>query len=380
MTNAAPAPLSGIRVLDFSTLVPGPLATLVLAEAGAEVVKVERPDGGDPLRAYPPVVDGTSAIFALLNRGKRSVALDLKRAGAFEALSPLLTSADIVVEQFRPGVMDRLGLGYDAVRRRNPRVVYCSITGFGQSGPRALQAGHDLSYLAASGLLALTRSDDGGPIVPPVLIADIAGGSYPAVINILLALLRRHATGVGCHLDLSMSDAIMTLTFWALAAGFSTGEWPAPGGALLSGGSPRYNVYRTLDDRFLAVAALEDKFWEAFCAAIELPEPQRDDHRDPAAVKRVVAERLATRTGDAWETLLRRADTCAALVTPLRDAIADPHLVARSLFCGTARAGDRALPALPVPLTTSLRPGADDRAVPALGEGNAQLLGKVAAS
>src|SRR5712672_4275936 len=201
------APLEGLFVLDFSTLLPGPLATLMLAEAGAEVMKIERP-GGEEMRGYAPRHDGESAFFALLNRGKKSLVLDLKSGEGHAALSPLLARADILVEQFRPGVMDRLGLGFEAVRAINPRIVYCSISGFGQSGPRAEEAGHDLNYIGNTGLLALNPGTS--PTVPPALVADIGGGSFPAVLNILLGLRQRDLTGTGCHLDIAMADAMFT--------------------------------------------------------------------------------------------------------------------------------------------------------------------------
>jgi alpha-methylacyl-CoA racemase len=191
-------PLAGIKVVDFSALLPGPLASLILAAAGAEVVKIERP-GGDELRGYEPRFGAAGAGFALLNRGKRSIAIDLKENDARARLLPLLRSADVLIEQFRPGVMERLGLGHAALAAVNPRLIYCSITGYGQSGPKAQAAAHDLNYLAETGLLHLAAGADGAPVVPPALIADIAGGSYPAVLNILLALRERDASGRGCH-------------------------------------------------------------------------------------------------------------------------------------------------------------------------------------
>src|SRR5687768_8746098 len=194
-------PLEGIRVLDFSTLLPGPLATLLLAEAGAEVIKIERPGTGDEMRSYTPKFGTDSVNFALLNRGKRSIAIDLKAQNAVSRLRPLLEKADVIVEQFRPGVMDRLGLGYEAASALNPRVVYCSITGYGQSGPRAQTAAHDLNYIAETGMLALSAGPDGVPVLPPALIADISGGAYPAVMNILLALRACEKSGRGCKLD-----------------------------------------------------------------------------------------------------------------------------------------------------------------------------------
>src|SRR5258708_18834096 len=247
-------PLTGIKVLDFTTLLPGPLATLILAEAGADVVKIERPDEGDAMRSYAPVEDGQSLSFALLNRGKRSLALDLKAAPDLEILTPLIAEADVLVEQFRPGVMQRLGLGYAALRSRNQRLIYCSITGHGQDGPKSASAGHDLTYMAESGILGLAADATGAPPVPPVLAADIAGGSYPAVINILLALRRRDQTGEGCHIDIAMAEQVLTFGFPALAELWLGGQGPTPGGGLLTGGSPRYRAYPTAGGRYLAVA------------------------------------------------------------------------------------------------------------------------------
>ena len=241
-------PLAGIFIIDFTTLLPGPLATLLLAEAGAEVIKIERP-GGEDMRHYQPRFDGESAMFALLNRGKKSVVLDLKNEADRDKLTPLIVRADVLVEQFRPGVMARLGLGYEAVRAINPKLIYCSITGYGQTGPRAGEAGHDLNYIGLTGLLALNPGPTARPVVPPALIADIAGGTLPAVMNILLALRQRDQSGEGCRLDIAMTDAMFTFASHALASGHATGTFPGMGGARLSGGSPRSQIYPTGDGK-----------------------------------------------------------------------------------------------------------------------------------
>src|SRR5689334_9490159 len=287
-----PQPLSGLLVLDFTTLLPGPLATLMLAEAGAEVIKIERP-GGDDLRSYRPRLGRDSAVFALLNRGKRSLVLDLKRRDDQARLAPLLARADILVEQFRPGVMERLGLGYAAVRAKNPRLIYCSISGYGQRGPRAGEAGHDLNYIGATGLLALNPGPRDHPNVPPALVADIGGGTFPAVMNILLALRQRERSGEGCHLDIAMADAMPTFAWYGLAQGQATGSFPDGGEGLLTGASPRYGLYATADGWFLAVGALEPKFWQVFCDGIGLEAPLRDDRRDPEATRAAIARIIA---------------------------------------------------------------------------------------
>jgi crotonobetainyl-CoA:carnitine CoA-transferase CaiB-like acyl-CoA transferase len=363
-------PLSGLLVLDFTTLLPGPLATLMLAEAGAEVIKVERP-GGEEMRHYEPRFDGESAMFAQLNRGKTSLVLDLKSAADCAKLTPLIARADILVEQFRPGVMARLGFGYDAVRAINPKLIYCSITGYGQSGPRAGEAGHDLNYIGHTGLLALNPGPADRPVVPPALVADIAGGTLPAVMNILLALRRRDQTGEGCHLDIAMADGMFTFASHALAAGHATGQFPGMGGARLSGGSPRYQIYPTRDGKFVCCAALEQKFWEAFTAAIGLDPKFIDDRKDAMATKAAAAALIVSRTADEWHPVFAAADCCVTIMATLEEALCDPHFTGRGLFAHkVAGPSGKTMPALPVPIDPQFRsePGAA-KAVPKLGVG-----------
>jgi alpha-methylacyl-CoA racemase len=353
-------PLSGVFVLDFTTLLPGPLATLMLAEVGGEVVKIERP-GGEEMRGHGPHVDGASVPFAMLNRGKRIVTLDLKSREGCAALAPLLARADVLVEQFRPGTMQRLGLGYEAVAEINPRIVYCSISGYGQNGPRADEAGHDLNYIGDTGLLAQQPGPPDRPVVPPALIADIGGGTFPAVINILLALRQREFTGRGCHLDVAMTDAMFTFAWSGLACGFATKTFPGAGETRLTGGSPRYQLYPTRDGKIVACAALEQKFWRAFAAAIELPAGLIDDTRDARATTSAVAAIIARKTAAEWRPILAAADCCATIVASLEEAVRDPHFVRRGLFAHKIEMpGGATLPALPLPIAPGFRakPGA----------------------
>lgn len=366
-------PLKDILVLDFSTLLPGPMATLMLAEAGAEVVKFERPGTGEDARLTDPKMDGESIGFAVLNHGKRSVAIDLKSAEAQAVLRPLLARADVIVEQFRPGVMDRLGLGYDAVRAINPGIIYCSITGYGQTGPKAALAGHDLNYVSDAGILSLSRGPDDRPTMPFGLVADIGGGTYPAVVNILLALMARQKTGQGTRLDIAMAEGAFAFAYWAHAEGVVAGQDIANGGSRLTGGLARYRLYTAADGRQIAVGAIEEKFWQAFCDVIGLPADLRDDHADPAACSAEVARRLAARPSTHWGPLLAAADCCCSVVRTPAEAAADPHFAARAVFDRRVSIAGRAVPALPLPIAAAFRAPADavGRAA-ALGEDNAR--------
>ena len=348
-------PLEGCLVVDFSTLLPGPLATLILAEAGAEVLKIERP-GGDEMRAWEPKWGSESINFALLNRGKKSVVLDLKDAGHREKLKPLMARADVLVEQFRPGVMARLGLDYASVSAINPRMIYCSITGYGQTGPKRDVAAHDVNYIAESGLLSLSMGPLSHPVVPPALMADIAGGSYPAVMNILLALREREHTGRGRHLDVSMSDNLFTLTYWALGRGFATGEWPGNGTDLVTGGSPRYQLYPTRDGRILAVGAIEQRFWDTFCDVVGLDRELRTDARDPTATIARLRDIIASEDAAVWSSRIAGRDCCCSIVATIQEASRDAHFTARGLFQHALRDDEgRSIPAMHVPIDPAFR-------------------------
>lgn len=347
--------LSGIRVLDFSTLLPGPLATLFLAEAGAEVIKIERPGTGDEMRGYEPRWGNDSANFQLLNRGKKSIEIDLKTER--ERLDPLIATADIIMEQFRPGVMARLGLGYEDVAAIKPDIIYCSITGYGQSGSKNMRAGHDLNYEGDVGILSLSHGPAEAPVVPPLLAADIAGGTYPALVNILLALRQRDLSGTGAHLDISMADGLFPLLYWAQAEGQVTDNWPGNGDRLVTGGTPRYRLYPAADGRLIAVAAIEQRFWDLFCEAIGLDLALRNDAEDPTATTNRIAEIIRAQPSTYWSDVLDRADCCCSVVRTVREAREDPHFLERGLFSRQVEnsAGERMV-ALPTPICDDFRP------------------------
>jgi alpha-methylacyl-CoA racemase len=364
-------PLEGCVVLDFSTLLPGPLATLLLADAGCEVIKIERPGSGDEMRSYEPRFGRDSINFAMLNRGKKSVTIDLKDAVDRQRLEPLLARADVLVEQFRPGVMSRLGLDYAAVSAVNPRLIYCSISGYGQTGPRRYVAGHDLNYIAETGLLALSHGSASLPVVPPALIADVAGGAYPAVMNILLALRVRDATGRGQYLDIAMADNLFPFMYWAIGNGLVAGRWPSNGAELVTGGSPRYRLYATKDGQLVAAAPLEQRFWNVFCDVIGLEAQLRDDASDSAPVIRRVSEIIAGEDAAFWKARFDGRDCCCSIVRDVKEVLEERHR-ARGIFDHLlADDNERTLPALPVPIDAQFRePPGTKLAAPALGADN----------
>jgi crotonobetainyl-CoA:carnitine CoA-transferase CaiB-like acyl-CoA transferase len=362
--------LQGVKVLDFSTLLPGPYATLLLAEAGAEVIKIEKPIGGDELRLGTPRWGGTSLQFAALNAGKRSIEIDLKDQQARACLWELIREADVLVEQFRPGVMARLGLGSDEVMKVNPALIYCSITGYAADGPSARVAGHDLTYMADTGLLSITGDANGEPTLPPVLIADIGAGTMPAVMNILLALLHRAQTGEGSRISVAIADNLFAWPYAAVPGGLALEQWPQAGTGRLNGGSPRYQIYRTKDHRHIAAAPLEDRFWQVFCNVIGLDARWRDDRADPTATRQAVQEIIARHNGDEWQARFAGQDACATLVRSLREAAQDPQF--SRLFARVTRRGDAALAAVATPIDAQFR-ATSLAGAPDLGQDNALL-------
>jgi crotonobetainyl-CoA:carnitine CoA-transferase CaiB-like acyl-CoA transferase len=317
--------LAGVRVLDLSRLLPGPFCTQLLCDLGADVVKVEDVAGGDYLRYTPPLAaDGMSVLFHALNRGKRSVALDLKRSDDRDRFLALCDDADVVVESFRPGVLDKLGLGVAALQARNPRLVCCAISGYGSNnGARRLRAGHDVNYVATSGALSLMAT----PTLLPVQVADLAGGAWPAAMQICAALVGRARTGRGAVIDVSMTAGVMGLLTMPLGRA-AVGEDVAQGKDLLAGRVPSYGVYAT-SDGFVAVGALEPKFWAALCATIERPDLAERGFDDDGEAQRALQAVLATKTTAEWSATFGAADCC---VEPVRDIgevandAATPHI------------------------------------------------------
>lgn len=369
-------PLNGIKIIDFSTLLPGPLATLILAEAGAEVIKIEKP-GGEDMRRSPPFIDGESILFGVLNRGKRSIELDIKSKEGSNKIKSLIKSADVVIDQFRPGVMERLGLDFKNLLKIKPNIIHCSITGYGQNGPKRLVAAHDLNYMAESGLLSLAIEKDGAPAMPNTQIADIAGGSYPAVINILLALREVEQTGQGKFLDISMTDNLFPFMWMAL--GLTADNFYAQGGDLqLTGASPRYGIYETLDNGYIALGALEEKFWIRFCEVINLPQKYINDKIDPIASKEVIIKLVKEKNTNEWKEILSKENNiCCSIVNSLKDAMSDAQVIERNLLSASMPLGNEKILAMPTPLAPIWRPKNIIEAAPKLGEANTFYMEKL---
>lgn len=364
--------LAGLRVLDLSTLLPGPFCTMLLRDFGADVIKIERPGGGDPLRHWTTPEGGRDPAFNALNRGKRSVVLNLQDPLGREAFLRLAASADVLLEQFRPGVMARLGLDYETLRSVNPRLVYCSLTGYGQTGPYAHLPGHDLNYIGIAGILGLM----GTPAPLGLQAADVIGGLMAAV-GIMLALAERERSGLGQWVDISMLDGAVSTLVLALAHHLGSGRQAVPGGELLTGGVPWYGVYETADGRHIALGALEEKFWAAFCRAVDRPEwialhgtAGPELHR----LRQELQELFRSRSLARWLADLEGVDTCLTPVLRLEEVPTDPQVQHRAMIIqGPAPAGGSApMPGIPIKLNRSPGQAAGD--APLLGEHSAEVL------
>jgi len=330
-----PPALEGITVLDFTRLLPGPFCTQLLCNLGADVIKIEDPKLGDYMRSVPPIVHDVSYPFLMVNRGKRSLAVDLKTPEGQEIVHKLARRADVVVEQFRPGVMARLGAAYDDLAMMNPKLVYCSFSGYGQTGPYKDLPGHDINFQALAGILSVTSGqDDKRPAIPGVPIADMAS-AFNAALAILAALRTRDRIGRGEWIDVSILDTAVTLMVLGLARFLATGDEPVPGETLLTGVFPFYSLYETKDGRWLSVAAVEPKFWIRMCELVgapELSERQFADGAERVAATQTLAARFRERTSEDWEAVFAKEQLPITLVKRVSEVVRDPHVKARELL------------------------------------------------
>ncbi len=329
-------PLEDLKVLDLSRLLPGPFCTMLLADFGAQVIKIEEPGRGDYIRSWPPLLKNVSGFHIVLNRNKKSLTLNLKTNEGGKIFKELVHSADILIESFRPGTMERFGLGYSTLSEINPRLIYCAITGYGREGKRVNKAGHDINYLAISGVLSYSGKSESGPALPGVQIADIGGGALPAAFAIMMALYTREKTGKGDFIDISMTDNSFMWNCLRWGKFIVDGLVPRPGDDMLNHGFACYHVYRTKDDRYMALGALEPQFWENFCKAINRPEWNTPDYFTPGEHQKQLKEKLSeiflTKTQKEWVELLSGVDCCCEPVMNLEEVKHNPDFISRGVI------------------------------------------------
>ena len=371
-------PLRGIKVLDLSRLLPGGFCSMMLGDFGAEVIKIEEPGRGDYVRWTPPFVNGQSAYFLSINRNKKSIVLDLKNPKGTDVFFRLARGADVVLESFRPGVVDRLGIGYQHIARVNPRIIYCSISAFGQSGPLRNQEGHDLNCLALAGLLSITGIKGGPLVIPGVQFSDYAGGMM-GIIAILIALIERQKNGQGQYCDISMLDAITSWMGMPIIKYLADGVLPGPQGSMFNGALACYNVYQTKDDHYVVLGAMEEKFWKSFCNLIE-----RKDliplQWEGQAIQEKMREELSVlfrkKKRAEWLKLLDGQGTCFSPVLNLKEALQFPPLRERGMFRGIQRKGGKKFPQVGFPIKISKTPAVYSIPPPRMGQDSKSVLQK----
>ncbi|MGG4454297.1 CaiB/BaiF CoA transferase family protein [Brevibacillus porteri] len=350
--------LSGLKILDFSTLLPGPFATMMLADMGADVLKVESPNREDMVKHLSPMDGEVSATFAHLHRSKRSLALDLKTEEAREAVYELIKEYDIVVEQFRPGVMDRLGIGYATLKELNPRIIFCSISGYGQTGPLRDRAGHDINYLSLAGVASYSSRKNEAPVPAGIQVADLAGGSMPAVIGILAAVYHREQTGEGQYIDISITDVVFALNV-VYGPGYVVGEIEPEAESLLLNGGHFYDYYETMDQRYFSIGSLEPQFLTRLCERIsdlqlsDLSSSRRRE--DQQAFKTRLSELFIQKTFAEWVTIFGDDfDGCVEPVLKFSESVNHPHIKARELLVSVPKSqgGEQKQIAFPIKFST----------------------------
>ena len=324
-----PGPLAGIRILDLTRLLPGPVATLHLADLGAEVIKIEDPQVGDYARTLGTGQGEDSAYFRMINRNKQGLRLDLKKPEGVEVFMRLAREADVIIESFRPGVMDKLGVGYAAIAAVNPKIAYCSISGYGQDGPYKDLAGHDINYLGYAGVLDQIGSAGGNPAIPNFQIADLLGGAMTAAMGILAAVIEAQRTGQGRYIDVSMTESVLAHTYFSMLRLNDAGQSAPRGTDLLSGGLPCYATYRCADGKHMAVGALEGKFWKTACEVLGHPDWLK--RQWDASLRGELAELFATRPRDEWAGLFAAVDCCITPILSPEEALANEQISARQM-------------------------------------------------
>jgi crotonobetainyl-CoA:carnitine CoA-transferase CaiB-like acyl-CoA transferase len=371
-------PLTGIRILDLTQLYPGPLATMMLADLGADVVRLDHPSRLDILHFLPPFVGKESAAYLSLNRSKRSLGLDTGKETGRQVFFDLVRTADVVMEQFRPGVLDQIGIGYDQAVPFNPRIIYVSITGFGQNGPYRKKAGHDINYMALAGLLSQVKNG-GEMVLPGFQTADVVGGSYMGVIACMVALWCRGKTGKGQKIDVSMMDGILPMLTLQLAQYWGSQE-NKENVNFLDGSFPFYGVYECADGKYVSLGALEQKFWAGFCQMASKPDwlpLQFPVGEEIGKVREEVAGLFKTNSRDEWLKLAELHDVCLSSINELEDLERDPQIQAREMIIEMEHEKGLKLKAIGVPIKFSDSKPDEPEPAPAVGQHSIEILEEI---
>ncbi len=384
--SSAP-PLSGVKVLDLTKLAPGPFCTMILGDLGAEIIKIEEPGPPTGRRAQQAGAAGTQgpatafsgSPYNALNRNKKSIGLNLKSGPGKEIYLRLAQRADVVVEEYRPGVAKRLGIDYETLSARNPRLIYCAITGYGQDGPYRDHVGHDLNYIATAGALSLLGRPGQTPTIPHNLIADYAGGGMHGAIGVLAALIARQTTGRGQYVDISMLDGAVALLVQALSSFFAGGQVPKRGETMLDGGIPNYNVYATSDGKFITIGAIEPWFFANLCRALGCEQfiPYEFDSAKREEIHRFFTEKFKTKTRDEWFELLTKTDICVGRMLTLDEIDKDSQIRARNMIVELDAPGVGKVRQVGISLKLSETPGSIRSLAPTLGQHTAEVLGSL---
>ncbi|MCK1983551.1 MULTISPECIES: CaiB/BaiF CoA transferase family protein [Peribacillus] len=369
--------LSGVKVLDLSRLLPGPYCSLMMADYGAEVIKIEEPDLGDYIRWRKPAIEEIGARHLTINRNKKSVELNLKTEEGKEIFKKMAESADVILESFRPGVMSRLGIGFEEISKINRGIVYCSLTGYGQTGPYRDLPGHDINYIGYSGILGLIGEKNGKPVVPGVQIADVGGGALMALSGICMALFNKERTGKGQYIDVSMMDGAVTWLYAAASDYFASGKVPERGENRLDGQYAFYQVYETKDNKYLSVGASEKKFWKKICELIGKPEwielhGGNDDVQEQ--LKLEMSEIFKKKNQQEWLDLLALEETCVGPVNDIEQIFSDPQIIERELFTEMEHPVAGNIKQIGFPIKFSETPGKIHSHAPILGEHTEEIL------
>jgi crotonobetainyl-CoA:carnitine CoA-transferase CaiB-like acyl-CoA transferase len=372
-------PLAGIRILDFTRLYPGPLGTMLLADMGADVIKIEDIQSRDYMRTFPPFINSESAGYLAVNRSKRSLALNLNNKKGHEIFFKLVKNSDIVIEQFRPGVLDKMGLSYEKASEVNPKIIYVSVTGYGQESPYANHASHDLNYIGYAGILANIGTKGSAPVAPAMQIADVPGGAYMSVIACLSALWAREKTGKGQKVDVSMLDSALPLMTLQMAHFWATGQNPKRGETILSGGLACYGTYECSDGKFIALASLEPKFWNKFCEMI-----RRKDLIDKQFVmeiqenlKKELSSIFKTKERDEWVKLAEKEDICLTPILELNELEKNSYFQYRKMFIELEHPKFGKIKGINTPLKFSETQPKPEWTSPELGEDSAEILQEI---